>query len=80
MRRRCLENVIFQPAGFKLLLEILVRGRVDSVEEIPFVFGRRRAGQSKLGARVALDYLTLLARLYRVRLAGARVAPADSGD
>lgn len=80
VRRRCVENVIFQNAGFKLLLEILVCGYVGSVKEIPFVFGRRRAGQSKLGARVAWDYMTLLARLYRARLAGARVMHAASGD
>ena len=80
VRRRCVENVSFQTAGFKLLLEILVRGHVGSVEEIPFVFGKRSAGQSKLRARIAWDYLTLLARLYRSRFTGTRVAPVTSGD
>jgi dolichol-phosphate mannosyltransferase len=80
VRRRCLENVSFQKSGFKILLEILVRGRIDSIEEIPFIFGRRQAGRSKVSAKVAWDYATLLARLYRDRFAMARIpqsAPSD---
>jgi dolichol-phosphate mannosyltransferase len=80
VKRQCIENVAFQTSGFKLLLEILVRGRVDSVKEVPFAFGPRRAGRSKVTARVAWHYLTLLARLYRARFAMARVTQAASGD
>jgi dolichol-phosphate mannosyltransferase len=67
VRRRCIAKIPFQQTGFKLLLEILTRGRVRRVEEIPFEFGRRRGGRSKAGAGVAWDYLLLLARLYRER-------------
>ena len=79
VRRHCVEHVSFQTAGFKLLLEIIVRGRVTSVEEIPFVFGRRRAGRSKLNAHVAWGYLTLLARLYAGKHVSIRTqeAPGD---
>ncbi len=80
VRRTCVENVLFQPAGFKLLLEILVRGRVRSVEEVPFVFGRRRAGKSKVSVKVAWDYVALLARLYGARFATNRVPEPVSGD
>lgn len=72
VRRPCLEGLLFQKAGFKLLLEILVRGRVQLVEEIPFTFGRRHAGRSKAGIKVALDYFALLSRLYRERYGLAR--------
>ena len=75
VRRRCLEDVPFRRTGFKLLLEILVRGRVSSLQEIPFTFGRRHAGQSKAGIKVALDYFSLIARLYRERYGIARPAP-----
>jgi len=64
VRRRCVANVAFQRTGFKLLLEILVRGRVRSVEEIPFRFGQRHAGASKASAKVAWEYGRLLAKLY----------------
>jgi dolichol-phosphate mannosyltransferase len=80
VRRECVENIGFQTTGFKLLLEILVRGRIGSVEEIPIVFGRREAGRSKVSAQVAWDYVTLLARLYRARFAVERVSEAASGD
>jgi dolichol-phosphate mannosyltransferase len=68
VRRHCVENILFQPTGFKLLLEILVRGRIRSVEEVPFAFARRRAGRSKVSLKVAWDYLALLGRLYWTRL------------
>jgi|SRR5579871_146775 dolichol-phosphate mannosyltransferase len=65
VRRSCIENIQFQTQGFKLLLEILVRGRVHSVKEVPFSFGRRRAGRSKASLHVAWQYLRLLARLWK---------------
>jgi len=72
VRRRCLDGIAFQPEGFKLLLEILARGRIRSVREIPFVFGRRRRGTSKANMQVAWDYLRLLASLYCGKLAFGR--------
>jgi dolichol-phosphate mannosyltransferase len=64
VRRRCLPQGAFQTSGFKLLLEILVRGRIQSVKEVPFAFGLRYRGVSKANLRVAWDYGFLLARLY----------------
>jgi dolichol-phosphate mannosyltransferase len=65
VRRRCIEGVVFQTTGFKLLLEILVRGRIRNVREIPYQFGLRCAGESKANASVAFHYLHLLGRLSR---------------
>jgi dolichol-phosphate mannosyltransferase len=67
VRRECIDGIAFQPSGFKLLLEILVRGRVRSVAEIPFVFGRRARGASKANVKVAWDFAKLLAKLYAGR-------------
>lgn len=64
VRRRCVEEIMFQRRGFKLLLEILVRGRIQSVEEIPFCFGPRYRGASKANLKVAWEYGRLLAKLY----------------
>lgn len=64
VRRECVQNIAFQRVGFKLLLEILIRSRVASVEEIPFAFGLRAEGESKANFKVGLDYARLLARLY----------------
>lgn len=65
VHRRCIEGLAFQTTGFKLLLEILVRGRIRTVHEVPYRFGLRRAGRSKANASVAIHYLHLLGRLSR---------------
>jgi dolichol-phosphate mannosyltransferase len=67
VRRECVEGISFQPSGFKLLLEVLVRGRIRSVAEIPFAFGQRDRGASKANFKVGWDYAKLLARLYAAR-------------
>lgn len=64
VRRRCLPEAAFQKSGFKLLLEILVRGKFETVREVPFAFGLRYRGASKANFKVAWDYGKLLVRLY----------------
>ena len=63
MRRECIEGINFQPAGFKLLLEILAKGRIRSVKEIPYMFELRRHGKSKASFMTAVHYFSLLWRL-----------------
>jgi dolichol-phosphate mannosyltransferase len=47
--------------GFKILLDIIAtaRGKLRTVE-VPFTFGSRRHGESKLDSMVALDFLGLV--------------------
>ena len=67
VRRECIDGIAFQPSGFKLLLEILVRGPIRSVKEVPLTFGSRSQGASKANFKVGWDYAKLLARLYAER-------------
>jgi len=67
VRRSAIRDLTLHPAGFKILLEILVRGDIRSAQEIPFSFGHRYKGRSKAGLKVGLEYLLLLARLRRQR-------------
>jgi len=48
-----------EPRGFKILVEILARSRHQclKVVDVPYVFKKRHSGESKLGMRVALDFL-----------------------
>jgi len=47
--------------GFKILLDILASSRGQlAIVEVPFVFGTRHAGESKLDSMVAMDFLGLL--------------------
>ena len=64
VRRASIDGIVFQPTGFKLLLEILVRGRVRSIAEVPLAFGSRHGGTSKANFKVGWDYAKLLTRLY----------------
>jgi dolichol-phosphate mannosyltransferase len=70
VRRECIEGLELQPEGFKILLEILVKGKVRKTAEIPFHFATRHAGKSKADFRVALQYFTLLGKLSRHTLFG----------
>ena len=70
VRRECIEGIRLQPEGFKILLEILVKGRIRKAVEIPFRFGNRHSGKSKADVRVALQYFTLLGKLSRHALFG----------
>ncbi|HEU5334666.1 MAG TPA: polyprenol monophosphomannose synthase [Terriglobales bacterium] len=63
VRRSCISGIPLHCQGFKILLEILVRGRIRSAAEVPFLFGLRNAGKSKASLKVALDYFSLLGRL-----------------
>jgi dolichol-phosphate mannosyltransferase len=67
VRRCCLKDVELHNRGYKILLEILVRGKVRSVTEVPFIFGQRRAGTSKANLAVGLEYFALLYRLWQGR-------------
>jgi dolichol-phosphate mannosyltransferase len=72
LRRECIDGIEFQPSGFKLLLEILVRGHIRSVAEVPLAFGSRSRGASKANFKVGWDYAKLLARLYASRFGPRR--------
>lgn len=70
IRRRVIENARLNPTGYKILLEILVKGRYDKVVEVPFVFLNRIVGKSKLNMKIQLQYLAHLLKLYVYKVLG----------
>jgi dolichol-phosphate mannosyltransferase len=70
VRRECIDELKLQPQGFKILLEILVKGRISKTTEVPFRFATRQSGKSKADIRVALHYFTLLGKLSRYAIFG----------
>ncbi|MEM2703217.1 MAG: polyprenol monophosphomannose synthase [Candidatus Bathyarchaeia archaeon] len=62
VRKECIRD--FKPSsnGFKILLEILVKGKFSSIAEIPYIFQPRLNGKSKLSIEENLRYLLLLAK------------------
>lgn len=67
VRRSAIAIPALRPRGFKILLEILTRNRVNVVEE-PFVFGRRAAGESKATLGQGMQFIAQLAALRFGRL------------
>lgn len=68
LRRDIIAGVNFKHHGYKLLLEILVKGNYIKVAEIPYIFTKRMAGESKLNASEYWKYIRLLLHLYKVKL------------
>jgi dolichol-phosphate mannosyltransferase len=64
MKKSVLDGADINPIGFKILLEILVKGNYKTAKEIPIVFNDRSGGVSKMGSRQVLEYLKQLWILY----------------
>ena len=65
IRRSVVEDVPLNPIGWKILMEVLVKGRYSTVHEIPYAFDTRHAGESKMSLREQWNYLLHIARLIR---------------
>jgi len=54
----------FNPIGYKILLELILKCRCSRIVEVPIYFDNRRFGKSKLSLKEQLKYLQHLRRLY----------------
>ena len=82
LRSEVIQGIDLASDGFKIGLELLVKGNYERFCEIPYVFHDRTYGHSKLGQKVVLAYLTQLGRLYidwfKTRPNRARVMAEES--
>ena len=74
IQRSILDRAELAPIGYKIALEVLVRCAPRPVLEVPFTFGPRLAGESKLAGGQIREYVRHLARLYGFRLVGSHRA------
>ncbi len=58
-----LQGIDFNPTGWKILLEILVKGNFPEIVEIPYCFEPRCFDDSKMSAQEQLNFLRHLLRL-----------------
>lgn len=65
LRRRVIDGVKLESIGWKILMEVLVKGTYGTVHEIPYTFAARSLGESKMGIREQWYYLLHVARLVR---------------
>lgn len=70
VRRSAIANATLNPIGYKIILEVIGRGKVDQVAEVGYVFCERKEGESKVTWNQYIDYIHHLVRL---RLSTGRV-------
>jgi dolichol-phosphate mannosyltransferase len=63
VRRSAIAGTILDPLGYKILVEVVGRGRIQSIAEIGYVFRERDEGDSKVTWRIYFEYLRHLVRL-----------------
>lgn len=57
IKKECIKGVELNPKGFKILLEIIIKGKYKKVEEIPINFVNRIKGKSKAGTKEIIWYI-----------------------
>lgn len=63
VRRRCLLDTHLSPLGYKILVEVLGRGKIAWIGEVGYVFQERQEGESKVTKKQYIDYIRHLIRL-----------------
>lgn len=63
VRRSAIAGPTLNPVGYKILIEVLGRGKVGQIAEVGYVFQERQDGESKVTWKQYVEYLHHLARL-----------------
>ena len=63
VRRRAIAGKPLSPVGYKILIEVVARGKVRWIAEVGYLFRERQAGESKVTWKQYLEYLQHLSRL-----------------
>jgi dolichol-phosphate mannosyltransferase len=63
VRREAIAGPLLAPKGYKILLEVLGRGQIETITEVGYIFQERQEGDSKVSWQHYLDYIHHLLRL-----------------
>ena len=72
LRRAALAGVKLDPLGYKILIEVVARGRMNWIGEVGYVFRERVAGESKVSSALYIQYLRHLLKLRLATLPQSR--------
>jgi dolichol-phosphate mannosyltransferase len=61
--RSAIAEITLNPLGYKILLEVIGRGKVKEIGEVGYVFQERQEGESKVSWKHYLEYIHHLLRL-----------------
>lgn len=70
LKREVIENAALDPIGYKIGLEIIIKGNYSSIKEVPIIFKNRHLGKSKANIRSYVRFIQHIGRLYKHRLSG----------
>ncbi len=60
-----LSRRLYNPKGFKILLEVIAKSNYEKLCEVPYIFRKRYSGSSKLNQKVMIEYILHLLELAR---------------
>lgn len=63
VRRSAIAGHTMSPVGYKILIEVLGRGKIDEIAEVGYEFQERREGESKVTWKQYVEYLQHLLKL-----------------
>jgi dolichol-phosphate mannosyltransferase len=63
VRRTAIAGPLLNPKGYKILIEVLAKGIIQTIAEVGYVFQERQGGESKVTGQQYIDYLIHLLRL-----------------
>jgi dolichol-phosphate mannosyltransferase len=63
-KRSVIDGIALDPIGFKIGLEVIMKGNYRNAKEVPYVFTDRRQGSSKLNSGEIFNYLKQLGKIY----------------
>lgn len=63
IKRKAISHCELNPLGYKILLEVLSRGRIKKVKEVGYIFNERIQGGSKVTPLIYWQYILHLIRL-----------------
>ncbi len=72
LRRSALAGAPLDPLGYKILIEVVARGRIKWIGEVGYVFRERVDGESKVTSALYIQYLR---HLLKLRIATLRDSP-----
>lgn len=74
IKRDVISEAELDPIGYKILLEILVKGHYSTVCEIPYVFEKRKNGKSNLNLKEILKFAIHICRLFRSKIIARKIS------
>jgi len=64
-KKEVIEGVELDPIGWKIVLEIIIKGKHKQWKEFPYMFRDREKGKSKIGKGAVIDYIKHLFKLWK---------------